>query len=347
MPRPPLPPRIKLWRGYHYLIYFDPQTKREVRKSCWRLGAHSAEQRAILLQLTKDQAKIRQAETTIAGGNLAYGTNLRDALKMYVDDVMARHAAGTLKASSATRLRETIGDFKAWVSDSMKTGQLDGPTLGKFLRTVGETHAAGTVNVHKRNLKTCLRWLATIRPRMFPDVEVFWPVLKLSYVLPERPEAFTAEQMRAFRAELAEDQRELFDLYALTGIRAAEVNTATYSDGILTVVAGKTGRRRMIPLTGAPEGEVAPKLARRMDKHGITAQRFRVQAWRLASKRSGVVILPQRLRKNFVSYCASMGYPAAVTSEWCGHTTQTSERFYRGQVLKRRDAASVESAMGL
>lgn len=338
MPRPPLPPRVKLWRGYHYLIYFDPQTKREVRKSCWRLGAHDAAQRKVLLDLTKDQLKIKAAESTIAGGNLAYGTNLKDALKLYLDEVWARHSAGTLKHKSAQRLKETVGEFRDWVPDALKTGQLDGPMLSKFLRMIGEDRSAGSVNVYKRNLKTALRWLATIRPRMFPDVDVFDAALKLSYVLPERPEAFTAKQLRAFRLALPADQRPLFDVYALTGMRLAEIDTATLTDGMLTIVAGKTGRRRVIPLR-----EIAPKLAKRP----LPTIPFHRPSWMAAQRRSGIVLLPQLLRKNFVSYCAAFGIPASVAADWCGHSVLTSERHYRGQLLVRRKAATIEGAMGL
>lgn len=339
MPRPPLPPRIKLWRGYHYLIYFDPQTKREVRKSCWRLGAHTADQRKVLLELTRDQQKLRAAESTVAGGNLAYGTNLKDALKMYLDEVWARVEGGTLKHKSAQRLKETVGEFRDWIPDSLKTGQLDGPTMSRFLRMIGEDRSPGSVNVYKRNLKTCLRYLATIRPRMFPDVDVFDAALKLSYVLPEKPDAFTPAQLKAFRLALPADQRELFDVYALTGMRLAEIDTATLANGMLTVVASKTGRRRVVPLH-----EVAPKLAKR----GITGQRIHRPSWMAAQRRSGVVILPQLLRKNFVSYCAAFGIPASVAADWCGHSVLTSERHYRGAVLARnKRAVTIEGAMGL
>ena len=65
-------------------------------------------------------------------------------------------------------------------------------------------------------------------------------------------------------AGLDYNQRRLFDLLARTGMRLREATSLRWPAVDLVrgriEITGKRGRWRVLPLTGAPEGEVAPGL---------------------------------------------------------------------------------------
>lgn len=157
----------------------------------------------------------------------------------------------------------------------------------------------------------------------------------------------------------------LFLLLALTGARLGEILNLKWEDcdlerGRITIHAQKTGRVRIVPLVGAPEGDIAPQLVKLMTRwkrkagkrvfvlphKGLDAPLFPKSAWQLANGDADR-IGPQMLRQNFTSYAASLGIPAAVTALWQGHATAVAERFYRAQVLDRQQGRSLEQAMGL
>lgn len=157
----------------------------------------------------------------------------------------------------------------------------------------------------------------------------------------------------------------LFLLLALTGARLGEILNLKWQDcdlerGRITIHAQKTGRVRIVPLVGAPEGDIAPGLVKLLARwkrkagkrvfvlphKGLDAPIFPKSAWQLANGDADR-IGPQMLRQNFTSYAASLGIPAAVTALWQGHATTVAERFYRAQVLDRQQGKSLEQAMGL
>lgn len=157
----------------------------------------------------------------------------------------------------------------------------------------------------------------------------------------------------------------LFLLLALTGARLGEILNLKWEDcdlerGRITIHAQKTGRIRIVPLVGAPEGDIAPQLVKLMARwkrkagkrefvlphKGVDAPVFPKSAWQLSNGNADR-IGPQMLRQNFTSYAASLGIPAAVTALWQGHATTVAERFYRAQVLERQQGKSLEQAMGL
>jgi len=256
-----------------------------------------------------------------------------------------------LGPKSARRLAEVMKRFADWLPAGLTTGRLDGHHLGQFLADCCQGLASGTVNVYRRNLKTCLRWLAMKRPRLFPDADILWPALKLARVQRRQAVAFSPAELQAFRKKLRADQRPLFDLLALTGCRLGEAEALSWDDvdlkrGRITFRASKTGYSRVLPLVDAPEGKVAPGLLKALKtRHNAgkpPATRFLPKPWREAGQ-----IRPQALRRNFTSYAASIGLPPAVVAMWQGHSLTVAEEHYRQQVLERRKAASVEDAMGL
>lgn len=155
----------------------------------------------------------------------------------------------------------------------------------------------------------------------------------------------------------------LFLLLALTGMRLGEALALRWEHvdldrGRITIHAGKTGRTRVLPLKDAPEGKVAPRFAALLAKWRAESPRehvlphkgarhpvFSRRGWSRAQGKGDVT--PQALRRNFVSYLASLNVPASVAALWTGHSAAVAERFYRQQVLERIKAASIEAAMGL
>ncbi|GIK53226.1 MAG: hypothetical protein BroJett014_21990 [Planctomycetota bacterium] len=157
----------------------------------------------------------------------------------------------------------------------------------------------------------------------------------------------------------------LFLLLALTGARLGEILNLKWEDcdlerGRITIHAQKTGRVRIVPLIGAPEGDIAPELVKLMARwkrkagkrvfvlphKGLDAPLFPKSAWQLANGEADR-IGPQMLRQNFTSYAASLGIPAAVAALWQGHAANVAEHYYRAQVLDRQQGKNFEQAMGL
>ncbi len=163
---------------------------------------------------------------------------------------------------------------------------------------------------------------------------------------------------------------KLFLLCALTGARLGECLGMKWKDvdltkGRITILAPKTGRKRILSLTGAPEGDVAPTLLKLLKawRHEDEAREYVLpngklpapvypkSGWMCVLKDSKLKgechVSPQKLRKNFVSYCASMEIPSDVCALWCGHSPQVAATFYRQQLLDRQQGPSIEAAMGL
>lgn len=360
MSRPTKPPRIVRWRGHFYLRYTDRLTDKDVRISCAKKGAHTAEQRAALVKHYRGRDDQAFAEV-LQRGLVDYHRALREMIGVYLANVEARAMARELQpgsreglaASSAKRLVETLEAFRKWVPEKMACGQLDGPTLDRYFTELAQKVTGGTVNVHKSNLRACLHWLDRRRPRVFPDSAILWHALKIKRGQRQVPNAFTPHELQAFRDALPDSSRRLFLLLALTGMRLGEALKLQWGDvdlgrGRITVRAAKTGRTRIIPLTGAAEGEIAPAFAKllstwpRVGGTVLGLKRYPAKVWRRAG-----TIRPQQLRRSWVSYAASVGTPAAVAALWAGHSTHVAEAHYRGQVLERGRADSIEAAMGL
>lgn len=259
--------------------------------------------------------------------------------------------------------------------------------------------SAATLNLYRRNLKACLSFLDDIRPPLFPDFKPFKKALKPQPVDLGQPNAFSPTTLCSFyKAALEWESPDiklpvkrrkrhgspegfhqapssrpstpvsrLFLLLALTGCRLGEALALKWEDvdlerGRVTIHAQKTGRTRVLPLIGAPEGEVGPGLLTLMrawrkaspkadfvlPHRNIDAPAFPKSAWQIVNRRAKVDrIGPQMLRQNFTSYAASMGVPSTVAALWQGHSTGVAERHYRAQVLERHVAGTIESAMGL
>lgn len=258
---------------------------------------------------------------------------------------------------------------------------------------------ASTVNQYRRNVRAALRWINRTRPPRFPDFDSLSESFKPTRADADPPRAFSPKQLKAFlRVALEREnperkvnvvrfkaggERERFEqpatayaatpvsrlylMLALTGCRVGEVLALKWSDvdlerGRLTIRAQKTGMTRILPLTGAPEGEVAPGLVHLLRRWRLEAGKrqyvlphdnlprpvFPKSGWHLtAAETGGDRIGPQALRQNFTSYAASIGIPAAVAAMWQGHGADVAEKHYRAQVLDRAPGKSLEDAMGL
>ena len=158
----------------------------------------------------------------------------------------------------------------------------------------------------------------------------------------------------------------LFLLLALTGMRLSEALQLKWSQinldtGWVRIYSEKTGRPRTLQLIDAPEGALCPRLLELLKRWklqagdrehvlphgGLDAPLHPKTPWgstlRAAKTRP---IGPQTLRRNWVSYCASIGIPAAVAALWAGHSAAVAEKHYRLQVMSRF-SGTLEQAMGL
>jgi integrase len=401
MPRTVQPARVVKWRrGQWYLFYTDSKTGTQVRERCESLRASTPEQRRALVQ------KYRKLEFAglmdqVAGGSkiAALDAVLATDIDAYLSWLAGRKAARIANPQAreglspkSCRLAEfTINRFRSWISPKLTTGQLDRQTLERYLARVSsrkfyrragmQAPSAATMNLERRNLKACLRWINELRPARFHDFPVLVRALKPVPEAKPTPQAFTPEQLRSFlersRVEKHPVTRvrhgkqevytqkvrkpatpvdRLFLLLALTGCRLGEALALKWQDvdlarGLVTLYSQKTGHRRWLPLAGAKEGEVAPSLLEIMRGWKKEARtpfvlpgkpQFPKGAWLACGE-----IMPQDLRQNFTSYAASMGVPASVAAQWQGHSVGVAERYYRAQVPCRNPGTSIDEAMGL
>lgn len=367
MSRTPKPPRLVRWRGHWYVFATDRGTGLPVRVKCKAHGAKTKRARRRMLRLYQERDESTWAQVLLHGGRLDFNRNMREAVGWFLDDVKARRelrAGGNtkagLEATSADRLTGTIEEFRDWLPRSLTTGRLDRPTLARFFVDAGKDRSDGTMNIYRRNVKACLRWLNQRLPKLFPYPDIFNEPLKLIRVEPRRALAFTPDELRKLVASaLRPEMQRLVRFYALTGCRRSEAIRLTWDDvdlerGFIYFRAGKTktGISRVLPCFSAPEGKVCPGLIAEMKDWPrgdrlLGFKRFPRTSWASLCRRAKLEITPQMLRRNFVSYCASMGVPASVCALWTGHSASVAERFYRGQVLERGAASSLEAAMGL
>ena len=308
---PAKPPRLRYWRERWHVVFTDPLTKRERRISCGDRNA--TECRAMLREYADEQADLR-AESRRLGGRFDYSRPLTSALADYLRDVgereKLRHQTGSregLSYNSARQTRQIVADFTEWLAanhTSLTTGALDAPTLQRYFRHVAGSRSSARANVYRRTLRAALVWLSRVRPRLFPDFEDLRPAFKQAWVEPAGAIAYTPDELNSFRKRLPPGQRRVFDFLALTGCRLGELDNATLEGNRLRIMAAKTGRERLLALTGAPECEVAPKLLKDLKRNGLPGPWER-KAWERAGDAR-----PQKLRRNYTSYTASLGVPA-------------------------------------
>lgn len=362
-------PRLLRWgpKGQKawYAFYPDRIAGKTIRKSCHALGARDEESRLDLLKRLRLRDKADLDAVHGLTPRSAYHKPLGRALGLFLADVKARarvrranpESREGLSKAGAYNLRLVVKAFRRWVrkQGGMACEKLDAPTLRAFFSDLSRRRKikTSTANLYRNRLKTCLRWLDSLRPRLFPDAALFWPVLRAMPVDARPGSAYRPRELKAFRDNCGPKLRRLFLLIALTGCRRKEAVRLLWADvdtsrGRITYRSTKTGRARLVPLTKAPEGEIAPKLARAMKNWPRKSERvcgykiFPIKRWNRAGK-----LRPQALRRNFTSYAASLGIPASICAMWQGHSAEVAERHYRQMVLERKAARSIEAAMGL
>ncbi len=283
---------------------------------------------------------------------------------------------------------------------NLTTGALTGQDIAEYrLHYAAGDRTEATIAGEVRYLRVALRWLDSLTPPLFRDFgKTIAPKLKPGKGRGLKGVAFTPNELRDFlltalerespefqnnvkrlkrgrvenfkqapSATSATPVSRLFILAALTGARLGEVLNLKWSDvdldrGRITIHAPKTGDTRILPLTGAPEGDVAPLLVDllrhwHMQKgereyvlpHGdLDAPVFPKSAWLLTKRACKSRITgPQKLRKNFTSYAASLNIPSSVAAIWQGHGPDVASEYYRLQVLDRQQASDFAGAMGL
>jgi len=259
--------------------------------------------------------------------------------------------------------------------------------------------SAATLNFHIISLRTTINWVNELRPPRFPDIDNLRRALRPLPVRNAKRLALTPDILRKFLEQAVKhedpDRRlqvrrekhgrieeytqrkgvasatpvsRLFILLALTGARVTEALQLKWSDvdlqkGRLRIYAQKTGYFRILPLVGAPEGEISPSLVQLLREWKLQAgQReyvlpfdeaendapvFPKTTWERVNRNANLSrIGPQMLRRTFTSYCASLGIPATVAALWQGHGANVAEQSYRQQLLERGEG-SFEDAMGL
>lgn len=318
MARPTQSARVQKWRGVWYLFYRDHRTGRKIRHSCEQLGAVTPEARRELVKFYRRLEDQFRIETIRRGWQVSGDAVLIQDIDQYLVDCRDRVATRTanpdardgLSPRTMLRIQDTVGHFRAWLvatnRGKLRSADLAPDTLEAYFRHVvrqdtrrgnrATKRSASTVNVYKRNVKSCLRWIQRLRPRRFLDLEELVGTLKSLRTNRTLPFASSPESLGAFmqRAEKREHPdrvvsvprtsasggraeylqpatarastpvSRLFLLLALTGCRLGEALNLRWSDvdldrGRIVFRAGKTGMTRWLPLVGAAEGTVAPE----------------------------------------------------------------------------------------
>ncbi len=303
-------------------------------------------------------------------------------------------------ANTGRESRDSVERFQAWLSERgrhrMTTGDLDAPTISAWLD--GLRGSPRTRNKHGRHLRGAVYWLADLRPPMFPDADGLRRAFKPIRADAPAPKCHCPAELRALLVAALERESgdykvqvtrlkggkveryeqtastapsvplsRLVLLLALSGARRGEVLALRWQDcnlgrGRLTFRSQKTGSARITPLTGAPEGDVAPRLLTLLKRWRMEAGGrewvlphdepdppvWPEAAWRGLLRAAEVNVRPQGLRQTFCAVAASMGVPASVAAQWQGHGAAVAEKWYRSLSLERpAGAVDFEQALGL
>lgn len=320
MPREKQHARVLKWRGDWYLFYTDHSSGKQRRRKCRSMGAANAAQRAELVRQYRAVERRELAETTIRGSVVAGDILLVDDIRDYLGHSQERartRAANPdvrsgLSDSALQVVEEKIEHFLSWLKTNgyskVRTVDLTADILFRYFnsligertqkaKTKSKKRTAATVNVYKRNVKACLRWINSLRPRRFVDFELLLEPLKPVRGKKKPPTAYSPDDLVEFLSMALEresadrlvevapgkDSRKkkvysqrvsstaatpvsrLFILLALTGCRLGEALNMKWEDvnlerGRISIDASKTGIPRWLPLSGDSAGEVAPRL---------------------------------------------------------------------------------------
>lgn len=343
----PKPPRLIRWgrdKAWH-LFVTDPWTRKQARINCEARGKFNADERKQMLKDATEQWDADMREFFRGGNTRDYKRSLAEALNAYLVEVtrlekLREEVGGKagLAPRSAQRIRDSIGPFRDSLPGSMTTGLLTVRHLRLWFDDVATLTSSANANVHRRNIRAALNTInRELFPDSFPNLSALAPAFKQTRVEPREAVAYTPDELRAFYWSLPESHRLTFHFYACTGARTQDLPHAQLVGTVLILPRGKTGRR-YLPLTDAPEGEVAPCLLALLKEKW--PRKFSRKAWSKCGR-----ITPQLLRSNFTSYAASLGFPPAVVALWQGHGLAVAEKHYRRQVLSRKQADSIEAAM--
>jgi integrase len=294
------------------------------------------------------------------------GPNQLKAFFVYLSTTTSLHGKRPVKRSSATlnKHRRNVSGALGWIRDQRPKQFPDFEDLRAALRT--QRVSAPQPNAFSPD--DLCRFYSALREREQPGF--------IKTVKDKR----RGDWEQPAQATCATPQSRVFLLLALTGLRLQEALMLEWKDvdldlGRINITRRKT-EGRWLPLAGAPEGDVSPGLLKLLgvwnaeaggrrfvlpyddlDDGANTEAKARANAqaptfdrrtWERIGRELGLRRLtPQALRQNFVSYCASVGVPAAVAAMWVGHQTRVAEQYYRAQVLRRNQGTSLEAAMGL
>ena len=223
MPQNPRQPHVKQRAdGQYVLHYTDAATGKRVRVLCEREKATSAKARKDLLAKTVQEQRDLAEESKRRGGNLAYDLPLLAEVEAYRADVQRRkelregnpEARQGLSAAAALEATATIDRFITWLKarhPRMACGRLDTTTLDSFFSHLATEptkrgmadvkRSAATLAKHRRNVRTCLRWIDALRPVRFPDFAQLSRAFKgasVSLADTKPPVAYTPAELSAF-----------------------------------------------------------------------------------------------------------------------------------------------------
>lgn len=201
-----------------------------------------------------------------------------------------------VSADSLKLAGNSINKFKAWLEatgrNKLTAGRLMPTILSEFMSFLAmedvskgngtKTRSSATLNKYRRYLVSCINFLATLRPKLFPDPEhllgslkqvkeqkgtpvVFKPAELVSMLdaalereTPNRRVVANGRKRKYEQKKLAGSASmvsRVFLLIALTGCRNSETMNLTWDRvdlerGRITFVSQKTGGTRILPLTG-------------------------------------------------------------------------------------------------
>lgn len=376
------------------------------RMKCTANGASTPPQRKALLKRISHEQNLARVNKELGIEVEGYHCRFLDEVDNYLQDVVDRRELRTsnpqlnlgIAKGTAKRYLEIGREFRAWLMakyEHIKTSELSSTHLTKFInvyattpnKTTGAHRSASTVNTAIKVVQACVNFIDLQEPPRFKSVVRLLRGLKpLEVTLKDRAKFKPPELVAVAESMLEEDSRReilntisrdrlclLFLMYALCGARNGEIMALKWSDidldtGRIRIYGAKTKRYRKLPLVGAPEGDIAPKLVELLrligssssepsqssallfqcvTKGKVKPNRFPVEPWKRAADVAGVDVMPQKLRQNFTSYAASLGIPASVCAMWQGHTAAVAESNYRTILDERLEGKTFESAMGL
>jgi len=216
--------------------------------------------------------------------------------------------------------------FKLVVGKKFPVQGINSTHIEKFMHKYKSKHAATTINMNLRAIKTFFTWLKEKGYMVSP------PKIKQLSVDNSMPMYLTEEEFNKILKQdwLSDHYKSVFNLYRETGMRLSEPFFAELDGNILTILSGKSKTRyqRQIELNS----NQAQTVKNMQDKLGLNPPNYKIvnysKVFKKACKRAGVEKHFHCLRHTYAVMEYMRSRDIYWVSKMLGHSSVTTTEVY-------------------